>query len=493
MALRKHLEGGRITRVSQVGFDRILRMEIQQGSGLYILIGEFMGRHSNVILIPEDGLILAAAKYVSLRKSRYRVVLPGQPYVPPPPAKGALNPLDDLAPDCRAPMRRGEEKSARETLMQTYQGLSPFLAYLIVYRAVSTGIEESWRSVFGPAREGLWSPVLVRDLRGNVLGAYPIRVRDLPGVQEQRYSRMGTALTEAYERIAQVRSATDLRQKVSAELEDAIRIRRKQIADAEAGIDRARAAGELRRKADLLVAAGPAANVSGSVAEVPDYYGDGKPVRIPLVAGATPRETAAIYYERARKAECAAGHLQSRRETLIGELSELENAKLRLDTELDTDAVQELANELASRNLIRLSAKSATPPPKSVHVSTPGIRTFRTTNGWEVLVGLNAEANDRLLRLGAPDDLWFHVRSGTSAHVLIRTLGHPERVPHAVIEFAACLAAQQSPAKHSSYVAVDYTLRKYVRRVKGAAPGRVIYSNEKTIGINPEECRDTPP
>jgi len=468
-------------------------MEIQQGSGLYILIGEFMGRHSNVILISEGGLILAAAKYVSHRKSRHRVVLPGQPYIPPPAPKGALDPLDAAAPDAGAPMRRDDEKSARETLMQTYQGLSPFLAYLIVYRAVSTGIEESWRSVFAPAREGLWSPVLVRDLRGNVLGAYPIRVGDLPGVREQRYSRMGTALTEAYERIAQGRAATDLRQKVSAELEDAIRSRRKQIADAQAGIDRALAAGELRRKADLLVAAGPAAKVSGSVAEVPDYYGDGTPVRIPLVAGATPRETAAIYYERARKAERAAEHLQSRRETLVDELSELEQAKLQLETELDPDEVKELANELARRNLMRFAANSATPPPKSVHVSTPGIRTFRTTNGWEVLVGLHAEANDRLLRLGALDDLWFHVRSGTSAHVLIRTLGHPERVPHAVIQFAACLAAQHSPAKHSSYVAVDYTLRKHVRRVKGGEPGRVIYSNEKTIGVNPEECRDTPP
>jgi predicted ribosome quality control (RQC) complex YloA/Tae2 family protein len=69
--------------------------------------------------------------------------------------------------------------------------------------------------------------------------------------------------------------------------------------------------------------------------------------------------------------------------------------------------------------------------------------------------------------------------------VLIHTRNQPDRVPREVIEFAAKVSAQHSALKHSSYVPVDYTLKKYVRRAKGAPKGSVLYSHEKTIHVEP--------
>ena len=108
------------------------------------------------------------------------------------------------------------------------------------------------------------------------------------------------------------------------------------------------------------------------------------------------------------------------------------------------------------------------------------------SNGWEILIGQNSESNDYLVaRVGKPNDLWLHVKASASAHVLIRTNGKPDSVPREVLLAAATLAAQHSDAKHSSLVPVDYTLRKYVRKPKGAAAGKVIYQNERTIYITP--------
>ena len=108
------------------------------------------------------------------------------------------------------------------------------------------------------------------------------------------------------------------------------------------------------------------------------------------------------------------------------------------------------------------------------------------SNGWEILVGQNSEANDYLLtRIAKPSDLWIHVKASPSAHVIIRTNGKPEAVPKAVLHAAAELAARHSDSKHSSLVPVDYTLRKYVRKPKGASAGKVLYQNEKTIFITP--------
>jgi predicted ribosome quality control (RQC) complex YloA/Tae2 family protein len=49
--------------------------------------------------------------------------------------------------------------------------------------------------------------------------------------------------------------------------------------------------------------------------------------------------------------------------------------------------------------------------------------------------------------------------------------------------FAAKVAVQHSPQKHAGFVAVDYTLKKYVRKPRGAAKGTALYTHEKTLHV----------
>jgi predicted ribosome quality control (RQC) complex YloA/Tae2 family protein len=53
---------------------------------------------------------------------------------------------------------------------------------------------------------------------------------------------------------------------------------------------------------------------------------------------------------------------------------------------------------------------------------------------------------------------------------------------------AALLAAWFSKGKNSSTVPVDYTLRKYVKKPSGAAPGKVIYTHQRTVYVTPDEA-----
>ncbi len=52
---------------------------------------------------------------------------------------------------------------------------------------------------------------------------------------------------------------------------------------------------------------------------------------------------------------------------------------------------------------------------------------------------------------------------------------------------AANIAAFYSKAKLSSSVPVDYTLVKHVKKPNGAKPGYVIYDNQQTIYVTPDE------
>ena len=67
----------------------------------------------------------------------------------------------------------------------------------------------------------------------------------------------------------------------------------------------------------------------------------------------------------------------------------------------------------------------------------------------------------------------------------MRTHNAPDRVPRSTLLFAARLVVARSVAKHAGWAEVDYTLRKYVRKPRKAAPGSVTMTNQKTLHVEP--------
>jgi hypothetical protein len=99
---------------------------------------------------------------------------------------------------------------------------------------------------------------------------------------------------------------------------------------------------------------------------------------------------------------------------------------------------------------------------------------YRTGDGFTVLRGKNARANEELLRkAAAPFDYWFHVAGGPGSHVILRR-DHPGReVPRQSLVQAAVLAALASWRADDAKAEVLLALVKDVRRGKGFAPGQV--------------------
>lgn len=105
--------------------------------------------------------------------------------------------------------------------------------------------------------------------------------------------------------------------------------------------------------------------------------------------------------------------------------------------------------------------------------------------GFEVLVGKSAKANDELLRRYAwKEDLWLHAKDVTGSHVLVKSRSGTT-FPKTVVERAAELAAYYSKSRTDSLSPVIYTPAKYVRKVKGSAPGAVAVDREKVLMVRP--------
>src|SRR4029077_18674403 len=103
----------------------------------------------------------------------------------------------------------------------------------------------------------------------------------------------------------------------------------------------------------------------------------------------------------------------------------------------------------------------------------------------EILVGKKAVDNDRLtLRIAHSRDTWMHAADYPGSHVVIRNANRKD-IPHRTLIEAAQMAAFFSQGNKQPRAAVNYTLKKYVSKPKGAAAGLVRLASFKTLLVNP--------
>jgi predicted ribosome quality control (RQC) complex YloA/Tae2 family protein len=213
---------------------------------------------------------------------------------------------------------------------------------------------------------------------------------------------------------------------------------------------------------------------------------DGAALKIPVDPEKTFVENAQALFARAKKAKAGRPAAVRKASEVGAEVEALRTFLALVESAYDPAEIERLENE-AVKN--RWLPRPQTPKrrPRDLPFEGKKIKTLEGPSGARILLGENAEANDYLtLRVARPNDIWLHVRGGVSAHVVIATDGKPERVPGEVIEFAARLAVRNSPSKHSGLVPVDWTLRKHVRKPRGAPAGTALYTHEKTLHVEKE-------
>jgi len=118
-----------------------------------------------------------------------------------------------------------------------------------------------------------------------------------------------------------------------------------------------------------------------------------------------------------------------------------------------------------------------------------GYKKIAINENWEIYIGRTSKENDTLTtRFAKPHDWWFHTRVFKGTHVILRNYNKKE-LPNELKLLCSQLAAYYSKAKKSTNVPVDHTQIRYVRKPRGSAPGYVIYTNQKTLFVDPLSIR----
>ncbi|MDX9872716.1 MAG: NFACT RNA binding domain-containing protein [Clostridia bacterium] len=503
MLLRKHLEGGRIASVAQRGLERILEItcDVLDDWGEPAqrrLIIEVMGKHSNIILLnPAENRILDAVHRVSFSVSRYRQVLPGLPYQAPPEQ-------DKLIPWEASP----EEFSAKllshpyshtlyKALLSSFAGFGPLTVEEVIYRSGLSAnltleycgeyeLSLLWRFFRQTAediRTGRFEPEIVRQ-DNKPLAFSALALTHFTAGTRQRYAGISETVDTYYGGKREVNLFTqkknDLLQVIKKESE---RCEKKAGLQLET-IHAAETSDHYRLWGELLTAQQHALQ-PGKTAEVLNFYAEKEEIlTIPLREELTLLENAQSYFNKYRKAKNAAKKARPQYEETAAELSYLNSIAISVENVESVTELNEIREELIEAGYLKPA-----PPgkgkvkPQAAQASAP-LRFL--LEGWEIYAGRNNKQNDLLVtRLAKPEDTWLHTKDIPGSHVLIKNK-QGEPVPDSILEKAALIAAYHSKARLSTHVPVDYTLRKYVWKIKGAKPGMVHYENQRTVFVTPD-------
>jgi predicted ribosome quality control (RQC) complex YloA/Tae2 family protein len=241
-------------------------------------------------------------------------------------------------------------------------------------------------------------------------------------------------------------------------------------------------AAEHKRIGDLLLANIANAERSGSIVTLTDYYADDAPlIEIEVDENRTLQEEAARRFSRYTKARRAAQEIAVRLKLIEKELETLRSRQSELEEIIN--ARDEAALESFTGEAKPETRRSKTRQKSSDNV--PGARRYRSSDGYEILVGRAARDNDQLtFHVARPHDIWLHAADYPGSHVIIRNQTRAD-IPHRTIIEAAQLAAAFSQAKRDAKVVVHYTQRKFLSKPKGAAPGLVRMSSFRSITVAP--------
>lgn len=504
MLLRKHLTAAHLVGVRQPDLERMLLFDLETRNELgdkvtKTLIIEVMGRHSNIILVDEDGRVLDSIKRIDFSVSSKRQILPGLPYEMPP-AQDKANPLTcDLDGFLKALAGISETERLDKAILSRFAGISPLVAREIVFRAFGEtdatcsdfsyskqlDVATVMQQMFSSVAKGAFSPCFLVNAETQKLmefSAIPILQYENAAIVHPEDS-MGLLISRFYherdkkERI--LRRSADLLKLVTTHMERAAKkIERllSELADTEKR-ETWRQYGELITANIYQIEKG-AENI-----RVQNYYDEGLPmVVIPLDSTLSPAANAQRYFKKYNKAKTAHEELAKQIALTKEELmyfETVEEALLRAETAAD---LAQIADELAGQGYLRRRQEQRR---KKDAPFTPC--TFKTSDGFVVLAGKNNRQNDYLTcKLAQNKDLWFHTKNIPGSHVILKfEIDRP--FTDAAITEAASLAAFLSKAKEADKVPVDYTEIKNVKKPAGAKPGFVIYTTNQTAYVTPKE------
>ncbi|WP_445448108.1 fibronectin-binding protein EfbA [Enterococcus lactis] len=482
MMLRKYLDGAILESIEQIENDRVIHFHFAKRNELgdlqnIILIVELMGRHSTIVLVnQETGKILDAIKHIGSSQNTYRSLLPGVEYIAPP-KQEVLNPFSSDKE--KIFQRLSQTELEPKAIQYQFQGIGFDTAQELTKRLLERPNEKMvvWDEFFSSIINHP-DPTFYETTNKDFFTPIVYQVFSEQASAVTTYPTLSQLLDSYYHEKAEKDRAKHQGGELIRKIENELKRNKNKLKKREQTLKESENAENYRRDGELLTTFLTQVPRGAKEVVLPNYYEEDRPIKIALDPALTPNQNAQKYFHRYQKLKNAVKLIGEQIQEAKDEIQYLESvlSQLEIAGPMDIEAIKE---ELTAEGYLK---KKTQKKQKKKKPSQPD--QYFSSDGTLILVGKNNLQNDQLtMKTAKKTDYWLHAKNIPGSHVIIKS----DQPSDETITEAAELAAYFSKYRYSAQVPVDLVQVKHIRKPNGAKPGYVIYENQKTVIVTPEE------
>lgn len=483
MVLRKHLTGGTIKKIYMNGLERIIYIDVDCYNDFNDLVTktiviELMGKHSNVILLNSDNTIIDSLRHLDKLDNSLRDILPGYKY----------SVLDSSKQDFTSSTFDDFYKILQNTesiataLSNYYTGFSRAgISYILTDLDINTEkiSLDDYKRLYKYLKDIISGKQLLCYKTDRKKDDFYVKLQNSDNFQVNFF------IDDFY-------FNKEEKEKFSSYQNDLLRLilnRLKRLEDklstANKSLNECSKMEDYRLYGELITAnLYRIQNYNQPSITLENYYKNNEPIDIKLDGSISPSANAKKFFKKYKKLQNTCSIVQKQKELITAEIEYLDSIVYDINNCQTLQDLESVYSEISESLDLKINNKNTPKKNEKVNSSVP---TELTIDGFTILVGKNNKQNDYLTcRIAKSSDLWFHTKDIHGSHVVLK-LNKNKTATDSIIYKCATIAAYYSKAKLSQNVPVDYTYIKYVRKPNGAKPGMVIYTNNKTLYVNPKK------
>ena len=452
------------------------------------LVIELMGKHSNIILLNESGFVIDSMRHLEIASGATRDIMPARKYVLPPSHGQDL--LSTSLEDFEKVLH--EEETISDSISRHYTGISKcFIDSFLSSKHLPKNYKDfsydqikylytSLQEFFDQLDTTSFSCQKIE--KDYCLYLTPVS-DDLA---------MNHFLDIYYTQKEAQEAYTNYRNQLLKSVLQVLKKTQKKLSSITEKIQECKDMDTYRIYGELITANLYRIDDSKNRKEISleNYYDNNQMISIPLDESISPSYNAKKYFKKYHKLKNTLAFVDRQKKEVEMELDYLESVAYEVENAEDLETLEDIETEIQENILFQNTSKNQAtitkkkPNKRKVHETYEPL--LYHIDGFSFYIGKNNKQNDYIsTKLGKNEDLWFHTKDIRSSHGILKCNGN--KVEEKTILACAQLIALHSRAKLSSNVPVDYCFAKFVKKSSGSKPGMVIYTNYKTVYVNPKD------
>ncbi len=501
MLLRKNLIGLKLNNIITFDLERLVILEFEGFDELDDIISkklviELMGKHSNIILLDDNNIIIDSLRHIKEIDENYRDILPHTKYSFPNSNKCSFLELKNFD-DFKNHLDTSDINSLPSQISNTFNGISKSLISSIIKKLETKDLNDfNLEIIFNYIKN------IIDKIGTNSLSFEKIKNSEgldkdyflVPSESTEPFS-LNFFIDDFYFNKETSETFRNYRNTLLKLILDTLKKYNKRLYNINEKLHECDDMDKYRVYGELITAnLYKLPNHNLEEIELENYYDNNNLISIKLDKRYSPSINAKKFFKKYSKLKNALKIVSDQKTETLKELDYIESIVYELENSSTIDELTLIFDEISENDIFKERTSKATNVKKSKvkkskltknkDVSFNPIK--YNVDGYTVLVGRNNKENDYLtLKYANKSDIWFHTKDFHGSHTILKIDNNLPFPNDNVLVEVAKIAAKHSKAKDSSNVPVDYCEVKYVKKPSGSKPGMVIYTNNRTLNVDP--------